>query len=155
MNAEQRHNCQCHCGMTRFSVHAQPILRGFCHCTICQAFNEAAYADITIFRRRDIAYPEDNQVAFKAHRWPPLLQRGRCIACEQAAVEFLRMPLMPELAIIPTANIADGSYVPAPALHIFYDHRAQDADDALPKYAGYARSQLALGRRIVAAMLHG
>lgn len=148
-------NGHCHCDKTTVQIHGKPLLRGFCHCSICQAFNQAAYSDITLFRERDVDYAVDSPVAFRAWRSPPVLQRGKCTACNQPAIEFLHMPLMPKLAIVPSARIADATLIPEPALHIFYDKRVADVDDDLPKYTGYPKSQLAFGRRIVAALVHG
>lgn len=146
-------NGHCHCEVTKLTIRGNPIIRGFCHCTICQAFNQAPYADITLFHARDIHCPGNNPVAFEVHRSPPLLQRGRCTACGHPAIEFLRLPLMPKLAIIPSANISNPALVPEPSLHIFYGTRVADVDDGLPKYTGYAHSQLAFGSRAIAAML--
>ncbi|HEY4750960.1 MAG TPA: GFA family protein [Steroidobacteraceae bacterium] len=147
------YNCQCSCGKARFNVHGRPILRGFCHCTICQAFNQAPYADITLFRAKDVDMPGTEFLRYKAYRPPPAVQRGTCIACERPVVEFMRMPPMPMLIIVPSANILDPAFVPRPSLHIFYNRRSADIDDDLPKFSGYWKSQLAFGRRLVAALL--
>lgn len=142
-----------HCEATKLTVRGKPIIRGFCHCTICQAFNQAPCADITIFRARDVHCPGNNPIEFHAYRSPPVLQRGQCTACDRPAIEILRLPLMPRLVILPTANLSDAALVPEPSLHIFYGTRVADVDDGLPKYTSYVQSQLAFGSRIVAALL--
>ena len=152
---EARHNCQCSCGTVRFNVHGRPIVRFICHCTICQAFNQAPYADVTLYRAEDVAMPDPVLMEYKTYRSPPAVQRGKCIACRRPAVEFIHIFPMPKLIIVPGANIHDPALVPEPSLHIFYDRRVADIDDPLPKFNGYWKSQLALGHRVVASLLRG
>ncbi len=154
MSEPAHHNGQCGCGAARFTVHGHPLLRAFCHCTICQVFNGAPYADITLFRGRDVVLPEQGQVEFSTYRPPPAARRGKCVDCGGPAVELLKLPLAGELVIIPSMNIADNSFVPDPALHIFYHRRVADIDDDLPKYQGYWRSQLEFSRRLLPALLY-
>ena len=45
----------CPCGTGRFSITGKPVLRFYCHCTICQAFNQADRADVTVFHAKDVA----------------------------------------------------------------------------------------------------
>lgn len=153
MDEPDHHNGQCSCGATRFTVHGAPLLRAFCHCTICQAFNDAPYADITLFRRRDVDLPEPGRVVFRTYRAPPAARRGTCVDCAAPAIELLKLPLAGELVIIPSMNIADRSLVPEPLLHIFCHRRVVDIEDTLPKYSGYWRSQLAFARHLLPALL--
>ena len=134
-------------------MYGRPMLRGFCHCTICQAFNQAPYADITLFRARDVAMPAPDLVEYRAYRKPPALQRGKCIACGGPALEFVQVFPRLKLIIVPSGNILDAGLVPRAALHIFYDRRLADFDDDLPKYTGYWRSQLAFGRKLMASLI--
>ncbi len=116
-------------------------MRAFCHCTVCQSFNQAPFADITLFRGRDVDMPADGLVNYKAYLPPPIVPRGKCVQCDRPAVEYLRF--LPRVVIVPTANIQDRSLVPEPSLHVFYDTRVADIDDGLAKYEGYLRSQSA------------
>ena len=45
----QQFDCGCSCGEVEFTISSKPLFRGYCHCTICQRFNDAPYADITVF----------------------------------------------------------------------------------------------------------
>jgi hypothetical protein len=150
---DDRRNCRCACGKVRFNARGRPILRGFCHCTLCQAFNQAPYADVTLFRARDVDMPDSALVEYKTYRSPPAVQRGRCLACGRPAVEFMRIFPMPKLIIIPTANILDAALVPKPSLHIFYDRRVAGVADDLPKFNGYWSSQLAFGHKLTVSLL--
>lgn len=98
---------------------------------------------------------EDHRVEFRTYRSPPAVQRGKCTVCDEPAIEFLRMPPMPGLAIVPSVNFLGESVLPEPACHIFYHRRVADIDDALPKYSGYWRSQLAMGSRLAMAAMRG
>ena len=145
----------CACGAVRFGLHGRPLLRLFCHCTICQSFNQAPFADVTVLRARDVTLAQPEGVAFRTFRPPPAVRRGTCRVCDKPAIEYLWLPPVPRLAIIPSANLDGGAgALPAPALHVFYDRRVADIDDALPRYDGYLRSQLAISRRLVSALLH-
>lgn len=139
---------KCPCGETQFKVLGKPIMRAKCHCTICQEFNQQPYGDITIFRSKDIRLPEDNKVAFKAYAFPPVLKRGKCTACNKPAIE-----LMPGLTIVPSDTIENAGIVPEVAFHSFYHRRVADANDDLPKYSGYLKSQLFFMGKLIAAML--
>jgi len=146
-------NCQCSCGSTRFSITGSPLLRAYCHCNICQAFNQGPFADITLFHVRDVIKPAESSVEFKSYKFPPLLKRGSCRTCGKAAIEYLNIPAMPEVVIVPSANIQDKTFIPKPSLHIFYDKRVADVQDNLPKHTGYLKSEFALGHKVVVALL--
>jgi hypothetical protein len=149
-----RNNCQCSCGKVQFGVHGRPLMRGFCHCTICQTFNQAPYADITLFRGTDVDLPGSQLVEYRTYRAPPAVQRGKCRACGRPAVEYLRILALPTLVIVPSANLLDRSLIPKADLHIFYDRRVADIDDDLPKFQGYFASQGAFGRKLVSSLVH-
>ncbi len=135
---------QCQCGDTTFTVQGKPIVRMFCHCTICQEFNNAAFADVTMFLSKDVRLHNKDQVSFQKYKAPPAVQRGKCISCHKPAIEFLELPLFPSLTIIPSDNIASGGILPEPSMHIFYHRKTGDVNDNLPKYSGYVKSQLAM-----------
>ena len=147
------HSGHCQCGKSYFDIKGDPLLRAICHCEICQTFNEAPYADITVFNTKDIEFPEDNIVDFKSYAKPPLLRRGKCSACHKPAIEFLKLPLATGITIIPSGNIKDRSKVPHLSFHSFYHRRKADVDDGLPKYSGYLPSQLGFMFRLIKARL--
>lgn len=142
----------CQCGAIELTVTGAALMRGICHCTICQAFNEAPYADITLFRARDVQVNAPERVRFDTYRPPPAVQRGKCADCEQPAIEYLDLPGLPKLAIVPSANLPELPGLPDPSLHIFYHRRTADVDDGLPRFSGYWRSQLAFSWRVMAAL---
>jgi hypothetical protein len=138
----------CSCGTCSFEVKGRPLGRVFCHCTICQAFNRQPFADVTFFRTRDVAVSNADQIAFKTWRPPPNAGRGRCMRCEKPVLEhFGFWPLA--LTFIPSANFEPGTPLPPPQLHLFYERRVADVTDALPRYDGYVRSQLAVSRMLL------
>ena len=149
-NQDQDH-AQCRCGHVSFEITGKPLLRGYCHCTICQEFNQADRADISLYRAKDIAMPEESRVEYKAYTSPPMVYRGKCVECQQPAIEYISLPLMPKLVIVPTFNIKNQASLPKPQFHLFYRSRVGDSDDGLPKYDGYFKSQLSL----MAALIRG
>jgi len=148
-----RQTCSCRCGAARFAVDGAPIGRFYCHCTICQAFNDRPFADVTVFAGNAVALPERSAVAFRRHRSPPAVDRGACPACGGAVVEFLTAGPLKIMAFVPKQTFERPSELPAPSLHVFYHRRVADAADALPKISGYWASELAVGRLVLGGAL--
>lgn len=144
---------QCECGENKFEITGEPIFRAICHCEICQEFNDAPFADITLYRTKDVDLPEQNTVEFKAYTSPPMAQRGKCKTCDKPTIEFLKIPVAPALTIVPTKNLSNTESLPEPTFHVFYHRRIQDSEDNLPKYSGYMKSQLAFMVRLIWALL--
>lgn len=145
-SAMTNHKCTCSCGRTSFKVSGAPKLRMLCHCTICQRFNQAAYADVLVFRTDQVDMADPDTVEFKTYKAPPNVKRGVCVHCRQAAIEVFDMPLMPKLTMVPAAMFAADADLPAPSAHMFYEHRQQDATDDWPKKQGFLSSQLTFFR---------
>ena len=135
--------CTCSCGATRFRTLGKPLLRFFCHCTLCQKFNDAPFADIIVFRAEDVELPPQGTVTFDTYRPPPNVQRGKCATCGQPAVSVFTVRFMPKLVTVPRPMFSSDAELPSPVAHGFYDTRVSDAHDALPKYEGYFRNQIA------------
>lgn len=146
-------HCHCECGKTEFTITGKPLMRMFCHCTICQEFNDANFADVTIFLSKDIEFDQTQHVDFKKYKSPPAVDRGKCGSCHKPIIEFLNLPLFPSLTIIPSQNIEAGSNLPDACAHIFYHRRVQEINDNLPKYSGYVSSQILMTRKLLSGML--
>ena len=153
MSSETRSvSCACACGATTFAASGEPLFRLICHCSICQRFNDAAFADVAVFRAKDVEPPADGSVRFERMRPPPNVQRGSCASCGAPAIELFRSPLMPKLTMVPVQNVGAIETLPEPRAHIFYETRVSDATDNLPKYEGYWRSQLLFGRLLMKSL---
>ena len=131
----------CQCGNTSFKINKAPVMRVICHCTICQEFNEADYADICIFQSKDVELPEAGKVDYKSYTNPPMVQRGKCVSCHKPTIEYLDNPVSPKLIIVPSENIDDQSLVPEVLFHTFYHRRKKDMDDGIKKYSGLVKGQ--------------
>jgi len=151
-NDSMAQSCQCECGDTRFSIVGEPLTRVICHCTICQEFNQADFGDVTIFSSKDVNIDNIESIDFKEYKAPPAVQRGKCSTCNKPAIELLDLPLLPNLTIVPTRNIPSESQLPEPDSHIFYHSRKHDVEDAIPKYSGFLKSQLALLFKLMSGM---
>jgi hypothetical protein len=148
---QKARKCTCECGGVSYAVPDKPLFRMFCHCTICQKFNDAAHGDIFVYRASDIERPEEGLVNFDTYRPPPNVQRGKCAACSKPAIEVLDTPLIPSLILVP-GNMHNGhDCLPAPKGHVFYQSRIEDIDDSLPKHSGYLKSQLVFGKHLLMA----
>ena len=135
--------CTCSCGATRLQAAGKPLFRILCHCTICQRFNNAPFADVLVYRGEDIALPPAEAVKFATYKAPPNVQRGKCATCEQPAVEVFAAPVLPKLLMVPRSMFRSDAELPSPVAHIFYDKRVSDAEDPYPKHYGFLRSQIA------------
>ncbi len=146
-NIQQK--CTCECGKTKFTIQGEPIVRIACHCQICQEFNKAPFADVTIFRSKDIVLEDSKTISLRKYKSPPAVQRGKCIHCDKPVIEFLDMPLLPALTIIPSNLIPYGPLLPKLSAHIFYHRRVADIEDSLPKISGSIKSQLTLSKMLI------
>ena len=145
---------QCECGDVQFHVDSDTLFRVICHCTICQEFNHAAFADISVFRAKDVQLPESYLVEYKTHKpSPAAVQRGKCIACNKPAIELLNLPLLPKLVIIPSSNFKNIELIPRPKFHVFYDKRLTDSADSLPKYNGFIASQTTFLKHLIVSFI--
>lgn len=143
--------CTCSCGATRFETLGAPLFRILCHCTICQRYHNAPFADIVVHRAEDVALPPAGAVRFDTHKPPPNVQRGKCATCGQPAIGVLAVPFLPRLVTVFKSMFTSDAKLPSPVAHIFYDKRVSDAEDPCPKHQGYLRSQLAFLKYLRAA----
>ncbi|MEN1726936.1 MAG: GFA family protein [Pseudomonadota bacterium] len=132
----------CGCGNVSFEISGQPLFRMRCHCTICQRFNQAPFADVVIFRADDVGLPAEGTVDYQSYKAPPNVQRGRCAACGQAAFERFEMALFPKLRMVPAALLPSDE-LPDVRFDAFYDKRVRDIEDNKPKHEGFWASQRA------------
>ncbi|MGR8918884.1 MAG: GFA family protein [Gammaproteobacteria bacterium] len=145
--------CTCACGSVSFTVRAAPLFRILCHCTICQRFNDAPFADVAVYDATSVSDPAQGRVTFDTYKPPPNVQRGRCAKCGNPAIERFSAPLLPRLTMVPASMFGADGILPGALAHIFYDTRVADADDALPKHEGFLASQLSFARYLLAARL--
>jgi hypothetical protein len=59
---------RCTCGEVAFEIKQPPLLRAYCHCTICQKFNKANFADVSVFRANSITGLNEGAVDFKVYK---------------------------------------------------------------------------------------
>lgn len=131
----------CACFSNTYMINNTPIGRFICHCSICQEFTGQAYNDVTILLKSDVS--QLNLIKTKFRRWklPPNIRRGLCTRCNKPSIE---MALGGSLILVPTTNYPDIAALPEPTMHLFYNRRASDMDDDLPKYNGLVQSQAAI-----------
>ena len=134
MTDTTEHQCSCPCGASQFTFTGKPIARFICHCKICQKLYNKPFADVLMFKTKNITMTMQDKVGFKKYRLPPALNRGVCDACHQPVIGFL--PGF-GLAFASADKVKDQSILPEPLFHSFYHRRVDDFPDHLPKYSGY------------------
>jgi hypothetical protein len=152
MTDRESSKCVCECGSVAFSVPSKPLFRMYCHCSICQKFNDAEYGDIFVYRAADVQRPKDGLVEFGTFRPPPNVQRGKCVSCNKPAIEILDAPLFPKLILVPGSMFEGSDSLPESVGHVFYEGRVADVQDSLPKHSGYLRSQLVFGKHLIKSL---
>jgi hypothetical protein len=143
----------CQCGASKFEVDGASLGRFFCHCTICQSLYKQPFADVTAFRARDVKLSPDSKVEFKRLRAPPAVNRGICPQCGRPVVGYMALLPGVRVGFAPSANLPVARELPAAFAHIFYQSRIADIPDAIPKVSGYWRSEWAVGRHLLGALL--
>ena len=141
---------QCACGANQIEFSHPPIARFICHCLVCQKYTGRAFSDVSVFIRSDIKHMDIQASTFKRYKLPPNIQRGRCRHCHQPSIEF---GLLGQMVIIASRNLSPSQALPPPSLHIFYHRRVQDITDHLPKYSGFALSQLYAGKVLLKGLM--
>jgi len=141
MTHNQAHPCSCPCGDSQFTFSGRPIARFICHCQICQQLYKKPFADVVMYRTKDITMTKDDKIQYAKYRLPPALKRGVCTSCEQPVIGFLQGF---GLAFASADKVKDQSVLPPPLFHTFYHRRVDDFPDQLPKISGYWPSQWAV-----------
>jgi len=144
---------RCSCGSVDFEITEPAIFRFFCHCSLCQEYNNAPFADVSVFHARGVTAFDDDKISYRCYKKPALIPRGSCKQCNDAVLENISMPLMPKMIVVPSNNIVDKSLLLKPSMHIFYDKRVADIDDNLKKHNGFVSSQLAFGSGLIKGMI--
>ena len=141
--------CQCPCGVNQFSVSGEPIVRFFCHCSICQKKYDAPFADVVLFKLSDVTMP-DQAVSYGRYKRFVAIDRGICDHCHK--------PVMAKMgkddkgyAFITAQNFTEPEALPKSAMHVFYGTRKTEIQDALPKHSNWFSSQLAFLKLLKAA----
>ena len=80
--AEIQHNCQCPCGTNQFSAKGEPIVRFFCHCSICQDKYNAPFADVALFKLSSVVLPAQ-AVTYGQYKRFVAIDRGICDDCHK------------------------------------------------------------------------
>lgn len=142
----------CECGTIGYQVSGQPLFRAICHCTTCQEYNQADYADIIVFRSSDVKLADADKIEFKYHQMPPILHRGKCSSCSSAAIENMNIPFIPKLTILPAQTLNSEITFPTPKFHMFYHRRKSDVNDDLSKHSGYLASQFSFSSALLSAL---
>lgn len=143
--------CSCSCGATRFQTLGAPLFRILCHCTICQRYHNAPFADILVHRAEDVILPPAGAVELDTQKPPPNVQRGKCATCGQPAIAVLALPFLPRLVTVFSSMFTRDAPLPPPVAHIFYDKRVSDSEDPYPKHEGFVRSEIAFLRYLRSA----
>lgn len=134
---------RCTCGAVTFEATAPPLFGIVCHCTLCQRFTGRDFADLLVYRTRDLRGLADAPIEYVKLRPPPNVPRGKCSACGTPMIDVLTLPLVGSWSMIPREAHAATEDLPGPVGHMFYHRRVRDCDDDLPKYEAYWPSELA------------
>lgn len=107
----------CACGAIRFTVSAEPVFAGHCHCLDCQKMTGAQMSTIA-------AYPEDG---FEVTRGEPRTydtigdsgnKVHRCFCADCGSTLFSTAVTMPGMVFVEAGSLDDASTL-QPSMHIY------------------------------------
>ncbi|KAF8963953.1 Mss4-like protein [Flammula alnicola] len=139
------HKGGCFCGLASYQVKGLPLLSAFCHCSLCQRLNAAAFILTCHFPASRFAWthahPDSDTLESYAVASKPWKIRWRCKKCgctiasynsklDQWSVWGVQFERDDKGKIIGWDTIK-------PTAHIFYDTRMLDVQDDLSKWTGY------------------
>jgi hypothetical protein len=110
----------CLCGQVRFSVKADPLLVGVCHCKNCQKQTGTAFSVLigvpksALSTRGRIRSFHDTGDSGQA------VERNFCPECGSPI--FSEAAVMPDVALIKAGTVDDTSWL-APTMHVYCDSR--------------------------------
>ena len=141
--------CQCPCGSTRFDIRGEPMLRFYCHCTICQQQYDAPYVDVTLYRANEVVRPPGQEIVFARYKRFGAVDRGRCPDCAKPILSTMGEGEK-GYAFVAARNYLDADALPPAQMHVFYGTRVADVADDLPKYGNALTSRYAFIKRMMA-----
>ncbi|KAF9486390.1 hypothetical protein BDN70DRAFT_794092 [Pholiota conissans] len=139
------HRGGCFCGSASYQVKGLPLLSAFCHCTLCQRLNAAAFIHTSHFPASGFEWTHSNSeldvLESYAVASKPWKMRWRCKKCgctvashntklDKWSVWGAQFERDEGGKIIGWDSIK-------PTAHIFYDTRLVDIHDDLSKWTGY------------------
>jgi hypothetical protein len=141
-----RYSAECHCGLVRYEVGADPVAAKVCHCRNCQMLHGAPMQWAAIFHKRDVRFVRGvDQLTFyssELKRHQPRAERSlpckvACGACgaliaDEGRRMWLAFPTLFDFGAPPRVPSAF-----RPDCHIFYLQRVMDINDGLPKWSGH------------------
>ncbi|KAF8167555.1 Mss4-like protein [Crassisporium funariophilum] len=139
------HRGGCYCKSVEYEVKGSPILSAYCHCTLCQRLNAAAFILTIHFASRNFiwTHPEPHGDALDSYSVPikPWKTRWRCKNCGCTVASFNSKANKWSVWGAQLERGEDGKIIGwdtvKPTAHIFYDTRMVDVKDDLGKWAGY------------------
>jgi hypothetical protein len=106
---------------------------------------------VVAVRGKDVVLKNAGSISFKKYRPPPNFNRGLCRICGKPVVEVAGLGPF-KVMFIPAYNFVPEARLPPVRMDVFYHRRVQDMPDSLPKYSGYFRSELAIGKMIMSGL---
>jgi len=142
MNCHPKLTYKCACGAVKVQIKPSPLVRMFCHCSICQKLSKQSYADDILVLAKDVIIENPTAVSYKKHTTIFPLQRGECQHCQSPVVAFSTLIPLVKIAVTPTQFYGHQVKLPKAVAHVFYDKKEKIGDDSLPKYSHYLSSQI-------------
>jgi len=135
----------CFCGNVRYSVSGSPILSAYCHCTLCQRLNSAAFIHTLHFLSSVFKWthsePHEGLLDSFSVLTRPWKTRWRCKNCGCTVASHNSKTDKWSVWGGQLERDWDGKMkgwdVLQPTAHIFYETRMLDVGDSLGKWTGY------------------
>ncbi len=137
-NLESKYSGRCLCGEISYSVNADPLFTGNCHCKDCQRTSGSAFTPAMIFPEKDVAIIGEARYFESTSDSGNIHKRGFCSNCgSQLFAQFSAMPGM--LGIKAGTLDQSSHYVPQLDFHVASAAPWGFMNPELPKKAGSVR----------------
>jgi len=136
---DNKYSGQCLCGEISYSVDADPVFSGNCHCKDCQRSSGSAFIPAMVFPEKAVAVSGEVKYFESQADSGDIHKRGFCPNCGSQL--FARFSNMPEMLGIKAGTLNDSSnYVPQLEFHVDSAASWEFMNPALPKKQGAAQS---------------
>ncbi|KAF9535727.1 Mss4-like protein [Crepidotus variabilis] len=139
------HTGGCFCKAVRYQVTGKPVTSAYCHCTLCQRLQGAAFISTLHFSASNFSWthsePHDAALDVFEVTSKPWKKRRRCKNCGCTVASYNSKSELWSVWGTQFDRDEDGKIkgwdTIKPTAHIFYETRLLDVQDDLGKWTGY------------------
>lgn len=143
----------CTCFTEGLKKLSQPAFRLVCHCKTCREYLKQDLNDECNYFAKSNSHLDLTNIEFKSYQkgFSPI-KRGTCLTCNKPAFSKVKVGLMPEFLVIPTAMLPEEPNI-KPFAHLYYSSAVHQVNDGIKKIKGHILSQIAIQVAILKSII--